>query len=285
MPLASAGTPTYSSGDVVSLSVAADGSLQAHAAAVGIPVIATLQVDNVTHTDTSYVDIRDEGVPSPIANISIHPQAPDSAKIAAAYSFPKQLVVRAQDVQGDSVAGLHVEFRSSDPTIAFVDPLNGFVTGERAGNVLIIATATIYGASHVDTLPFAVGLPITYIVNVAPSKVPNSTPSTTFTPSEIHVGRGAVVSFAWVVDIRPVDITFDDPTHVAEDTVNFFGGHTGGGDIAPPDGCKSAVPFASLLNCIKGRAFPDAGVYAYHSTLTGAAGQVIVVDESASGNP
>jgi plastocyanin len=284
VPLADTATPTFTSGDAVRLSVGADGSLQALAPGTGIQVIATLQVNNVTHADTSYVDITDDPTPSPLASLSIHPVPPDSAKIAARSNIQKQLVARAQLTDLDSITGLQVDFRSTDPTIAAVDRFTGFVTGLRVGRVLIIATATAYGATRADTLPFAVGLPITYNVNVAPASVPNSTPPTTFTPSEIHVGVGATVIWVWALDMRPMDVAFDDSTRVAEDTVDYFGSRTGAGNIPPPDGCTASVPFATFFNCMKGRAFPEAGVYTYRSALTGAVGQVIVEAESAAGN-
>jgi plastocyanin len=193
--------------------------------------------------------------------------------------------VRAQSEDDDSIAGLRVNFSSSDPTIASVDRVTGLVIGQRTGRVFIVATATAFGATRSDTLPFTVGLPIYYDVLVALASLPNSSPPTTFAPSEIHVGVGATVQWQWAEDMRPVDVTFDDSTRVAEDTVDFFGSHTGPGNIAPPVDCRADVPLAFVFNCIKGRAFPQAGTFTYHSTLTGAAGQVIVVDESAAGNP
>jgi hypothetical protein len=290
--LAGLGTVTFTSSDLARLRVSPTGVLQALAAGNGIAVVATLQAGNLTHVDTAFVDITASPPPRPLVSLSIHPAPPDSAKLAAMVggltSF-KQLPVQALDTEGDPIPGLRIDFQSLDPTTATVDRQTGVVTGIRQGRVLIVATTTAYGVTRSDTLPFTVGLPVLYAIRVVPGADAGTTTVTEFTPSEVRVGVGATIVWSWTQDLSVTDVTFDDPTNVAEDTVGVgpvhFGAHTGEGNISPPENCTVAVPFSLFLNCLKARSFPMPGVYRFHSELTGATGQVTVVDEHVAQSP
>jgi plastocyanin len=279
-PLAGLGVPTFTSTDLARVRVSADGVVQAVAEGVGIAVIASLQAGNVTHVDTAFIDITSDPAPRPLASLSIHPVPPDSAKVAADPNDSKQLPVYALSTENDTLEGLRVDFRSSDPTIATVESQTGIVHGQRPGQVSIVASATAYGATRADTLSFTVGLPIWYWIAVDPAPIRGSSPATTFTPSEITVGTGATVLWQWRADIPATDVTFDDPTNVAESPGlgPLHIGASGSGNIPAPD-CRSANPAGMLFNCTKARTFPVPGVYRFRSTLTGATGQVTVVDE------
>jgi plastocyanin len=205
---------------------------------------------------------------------------PDSAKVGAGV-FTRQLLARAVDVNGDSMPALLVDFQSSDPSTATVDRRTGVVVGARSGKVLIVARASAYGNTRADTLPFTIGLPISATIVVDRASMAGTTP-TTFTPSAVTVGTGATVLWAWRQDIPATDVTFDDSTHVAADTVGIgplHVGSSGPGNIPSPIGCTVADPSSVFFKCINSRTFPVSGIYTYHSVLTGAAGRVIVVDE------
>jgi plastocyanin len=284
--LAGLGSVTFTSSDLARLRVSADGVVQALAVGTGALVVATLQAGNVTHADTVFIDITPNPTPRPLGSLSIHPVPPDSAKVAAVSG--KQLTVQALDVDDNPMAGLLVEFRSSDPTTATVDRQTGFVAGKRPGHVLIVASSTVYGNTRADTLPFTIGEQVSYWVHVDRAHSVGATPATGFTPSEVTVGSGATIMWQWTPDLPATDVTFEDPTNVAESAGlgPLHLGASGPGNIPAPDGCTSAVdPFSAFRNCLKARTFPVPGVYRYHSTLTGAAGEITVVDEHAPPGP
>ncbi|MBX6330254.1 MAG: Ig-like domain-containing protein [Gemmatimonadaceae bacterium] len=275
------GPVTYTSTDLARVRVSADGVVQALADGTGVLVIASLQAGGVTHADTAVVDITSNPNPRPIASLSIHPVSPDSAKVAAQSAAGKQLTVRAFDVGSAPLSAL-VDFRSSDPAIATVDRNTGIVQGKRPGHVTIVASSTVYGATRADTLPFTIGEPVMYWIQVDRPAVAGAATATTFSPSKVTIGTGGTVMWTWRPDIPATDVTFDDPTNVAADTVGIFGplhlGVSGPGNIPAVTTCTSDNPFG----CFRSRTFPVPGVYTFHSTLTGASGQVTVVDERAS---
>jgi hypothetical protein len=288
-PLSGRGSVTFTSSDVARLRVSPMGVLQALAPGSGIVVVATLQVGNLTHVDTAFVDITTSVPAHPLARLSIHPMPPDSAKLGVfELATPhKQLPLQLLDTLGDSIPGLRVDFQSLDPTTASVDRQTGVVTGIRPGRVLLVATTTAYGVTRGDTLPFTIGLPVFYAIRVDAGSVVGAPTLTGFRPSEVRVGMGATIIWSWAFDLPATDITFDDPTNVAQDTVGYFhfGANTGSGNIQPPDSCSASVPYAQVLNCLRARAFPVPGVYRFHSKSTGATGQVTVVDEHAAPAP
>lgn len=279
------GPVTYTSTDLEHARVSEDGVVQALAEGTNIAVVATLQAGNATHVDTAWVSVTSAADPRPLDSLSIHPVPPDSAKTAVGFGGDKQLTVTALDVDRNAMAGLLVDFRSSDPTIATVDRQSGVVTGKRPGQVTIVASATAYGATRADTLPFTIGLPIFYNVLVERATAPGAATTTIFSPGSVTVGTGATIMWIWQPDIPSTDLTFDDPTNVAaSDGVGpLHFGASGAGDIPAPTECTTTVnPFTALFACHNARTFPVPGVYPYRSTLTGATGRITVVDESAA---
>jgi plastocyanin len=280
------GAAIFTSTDLQRVRVDANGVVHALAVGSAIQVIATLRAGNMTHTDTATIDVTDDPAPHPIASLSIHPAPPDSAKLAMG-SFPKFLAARMLDADGQPIDGVAVDYRSSDPTIASVDRELGFVTGNRPGRVTIVASATAYGATRADTLAFTIGLPVRAIVGVADSLL-FSTRSVLFAPSEVRVGPGAAVVWIWAADIPGTDVTFDDPSNVAERTDGGLGSgaHTGAGNIPAQANCSASTDFLTRIReCFKARVFPVPGVYPYRSTLTGATGRIVVVDERDAAAP
>ncbi|HEX6534033.1 MAG TPA: hypothetical protein VF041_05520 [Gemmatimonadaceae bacterium] len=280
------GPVTYTSTDLAHARVSADGVVQALAEGANIAIIATLQGGNATHSDTTWLTVTADSAPRPLDSLSIHPVPPDSAKVAMGYAGDvRPLTVYAFDADHDPMAGLLVDFRSSDPTTATIDRQTGIIVGQRPGRVSIVATATAYGVTRADTLPFTIGLPIIYFASVTRAADAGAATTTTFTPSDITVGTGATILWSWQQDIPATDVTFDDATNVAAS--DGFGplhyGASGPGDIPAPTNCVStANPFMQLFACRNARTFPVPGVYPYRSTLTGATGRITVVDEHAA---
>ena len=285
VPLKVSGTLTYQSTDLAHLQLAENGLLQAISPAAGVQVVATLSMGGVTHADTAVVNITTDSAPPVLTTFSIHPVPPDSAiwDANALNAFPglagpKVLTLRALDDVGNSVPGLAVDFRSSDSTIATIDPQAGVLTGMRPGQVLVVASATAYGVSKSDTLPFTITMPLVNVVVVAP---PNGAilPSTfIFSPNEVTIVAGGTV--LWVNGSpHEVDVAFDDSTQVAVDSLictRFQLWTCGAGNI-PLFGGDSTSFFADLQS----RAFPTPGAYTFHSNVLGATAKIIVTPHPA----
>jgi hypothetical protein len=203
---------------------------------------------------------------------------PDSAKFGA--SAEKLIVPIVTDVDGAAVGEVLVDFGALDSVVARIDRASGLATSHYSlGPARFVATATAYGTRLTDTTTYWIGLPIYTAMEIHPGRVLGATTATAFSSTSVRVAAGATVLWVWMTDI-PTDITFDDPTHVEEDPVGFhgLGAFTGSGNV-PPTACDPANP----LECIKTRRFPVPGVYRYRSTLTGAAGQIVVeTDEPAT---
>jgi hypothetical protein len=270
----------FASGDLARVQVSVDGLVQAVSVGSSIPVVVTLRANNVTHTDTAYITVTGDSPPPVLDTFSIHPEAPDSAKVAM-NSPGKMLSLRATDSAGNPISDLAVDFQSSDTSIAIVDRALGLVTGIRPGRVTIVASATAYGVTRTDTLPFTIGLPLSAFVFVEPGTLAYSTTSTAFAASGVTIAKGGTVLWHWYFGIPSTDVTFDDPTNVAQST-GGFGADGAAGNIPAPIDCRIVDGAYHFMDCNHARTFPVAGTYTYHSTATGATGRVVVVDEHAS---
>ena len=107
-------------------------------------------------------------------------------------------------------------------------------------------------------------------------------------PAELAPGPGSRASANGFGGVgEPIDLVFDDSAAVAApDTTAgalncaFFGFPTtggGSGNIAAFGDTTTTVQTADMC---RARTFPQPGVYPYHSTLTGAAGTIVVTDGS-----
>jgi len=267
---------TYQSTDLAHVGVSSDGVLQAVAPASQIQVVATLSLGNVTHVDTAVVNVTTDSSPPVLTSFSIHPVPPDSAIWDANALTPffnvlggKVLSAQLLDAAGNAIPGLAVDFRSSDPTIATIDPVSGTLTGMRPGRITIMASATAYGVTKADSVPFTITMPIINDMVVTQMDVG----PVSFVANEVTIRQGGTILFADFTR-QPVDIVFDDSTHVAQDSL-ICG--CGAGNI-PPFGADSTNFFADLTT----RSFPTPGTYAFHSTLVpGLSGKIIVTDPPA----
>jgi plastocyanin len=140
---------------------------------------------------------------------------------------------------------------------------------------MIYATATAYGVTHADTLPFTVTMPLAGNVTIgASATTAGSSAVLSFTPSEILVSPGGTIRW-YDATGQQVDVIFDDPANVAEKgfVVTCGDGDPGGAGDVPLFGDASR-DVTHAENC-RSRLFPVAGTYGYH-TASGATGRVIV---------
>ncbi|MBX6331937.1 MAG: hypothetical protein IRY91_08820 [Gemmatimonadaceae bacterium] len=279
-PIAGLPAPTFRSTDLGHVQVTPDGVVRAIAAGSAIQVVASLTADGLTHADTATIKVTTLAAPPRLASLSIQPPPGDSAKWAMGgspiFGLTKNLTVVARDTNGTPISGLITDFRSSDPTIGTVTPL-GAVTGVRPGRFTIYATTTAYGVTKSDSLPFTIGWPVFYQFFVCN---PVTQPTCEPLPTNITIARGGIV--LWIDatlgadgNLAPLDLVFDDPTHVDLDPFLCF---CGSGNVT-----TFGTDSVTFTDVFRSRLFNTPGTFPYHSTLQPAIhSQVIVVDESAT---
>jgi hypothetical protein len=280
-PLSDLPAPVFASLDLDRAAVSADGLVHVLKSGSRIPIMATLAVGNLRHADTVLINVTDVAPPPVLAALSIHPLAGDSAKSALAIST----TLEARAIAGDSTAifGLVVYYSSLDRTIATIDRTTGAVQALRVGHVMMIATATAYGVTKADTLPFTIGYPVLQYLSITAQHNANGQTVGAFPPNSIIMGPGGAVWFSNQTTIA-TDVTFDDPTNVLQVDAYcvppfsiLFPLLCGSGNIEAfaldPEG-----PIAS--NGFRARRFPVPGTYPFHSTINGTSGTIVVVDES-----
>jgi plastocyanin len=265
----------FHSTDPERLQVDADGLVRALETGIGPGIIASLSIDGVTHTDTAFVRVTGDSAPPVLDTFSIHPGPADStiwhanALSSSDFFGPKRIAVTARDTNGVDIPNIAVEFRSADTTIATIDQ-SGYLRGVRPGTVAIMASTSAFGVSMADTVVYTITNPTAQIVHIDPASPATSgqdAASPPFAPSEVTIAAGGHV--LWLNSTgRDVDVVFDDPANVTEDSTMCF---CGSGNMEA-FGDTTGVGFDGL----RSRRFRVAGTYHYHSTITGATGTVTV---------
>jgi hypothetical protein len=273
--------PTYTSGNSEVLTVSATGLITARAPSFGVPVVARLTADGITHVDTAFVVAQSEPVPT-VASFSIHPLPGDSAKysVTGALLDPsRSLMPIALDDSGNLLF-LPVRFRSLDPTVSGVEPHTGLLLPVRPGRVTFIATTTAYGRLMADTLPYIIGEVLQ--AGVLIERV-TGTKTTRFGNPEVTIGSGGVITWQNITGIS-TDVTFDDPA-AAEAVPDHFDCPNGmpcdAGNIPPFATSEAELetdPFARVKGA-RVRRFSVPGRYTYRSTRFSTTGTIIVLDE------
>jgi hypothetical protein len=162
--------------------------------------------------------------------------------------------------------------------MATIDRTTGLLQPLRPGHLLVIATATAYGVAKTDTLPFTIGYPVALALTITAQKTASGQIVSGFTPQRLVLGPGGRVFMSNATDV-PTDITFDDPTNVAQvdeycqpPYTTILPGLCGSGNVD----AFSKGPGGPGL---RARRFPVPGTYTYHSTIFGTTGTIVVVDE------
>jgi hypothetical protein len=237
--------------------------------------VATLAVGNLRHSDTVFINATSTAAPPVLSALSIQPVPGDSAKVATGTT--KLIEPRALAADSTPIAGLAVFYESLDPTTATVDRSTGFFRALRPGHVAVVATATAYGVTKSDTLPMRIGYPVNGIrILVIWRRSATGQEVARFEPADITVGPGATILFINTTT-SPTDITFDDPSNVAEvpEYCAFAPPLCGAGNIDP---WVRDPADQSGLSAYRIRRFPVLGTYAFRSTLSGASGKIVVAD-------
>lgn len=302
-PLSGLGRPHYTTSDSA-LAVDSTGNVTARFTTGSRKafVVASLTdvAQRVTLVDTCFIRVTATAPTAPLATFSIHTA---SGKVAASpLGTSDTMTVSETDSIGSPIATPFVYFRSSDSSIARIDPFTGVVSTVRTGVVTLSATTWSYGVAKSDSLQFTVGIPnqaTVTVLTVYPTG--STTPVLTFWPQTVIVRAGSVVTWSNASFTDSADVVFDDPTHVdsaAYPNVRLQFG-SGEGNIAPwmndllgsnpitaqictkfggrPPGstCTLALrlfPFAKQ----RLRTFPVAGTYHYRSQKWGTDGTIIV---------
>lgn len=305
-PMTAFGTPTYKVSDT-SITVNAKGLVTAKTQTSNSYVVVSLRdtAQNVTRVDTAFITVTNETAPPTLASFSLHPAPGDSAKFAIndnRVATTKPLFITATGTHGEDLSNtIHVRFRSSDTSIATVNPNLGFVKGFQMGNAVITATTTWYGVTKSSSLTLQIGNPVYFLFT--PSLIPSATNQRVYdyhyAPTDFTIGVGAIIEFQQIVMRQTqgmkLDFIFDDPT--AAQPVPYpdsiLGIPTGSGNVhlqnptlAPGDTNEFNLVLACypslmtgppyLNTCNTTRYFPKPGRFTWHSDLWGAHGTITV---------
>ena len=274
-PILDLGKPTYTSLDLDRAFVDSAGLV--HAVGVGdqVQIVASLEENNILHADTLVLNITEEAAPPALATFTIHPDVGDSAKVAAASSVT--IIPRTAAADGTPISDVPVYFTSSDPEVATIDRTTGFLAPNRPGQVTVYATTNVYGVTKSDTVPYTIGHPITIALEIVSQVNASGETVNVFSPNTVELGPGAIVLFGNVTTL-PTDVTFDDPTNVAEDQRDcpFLETLCGTGNI---DAWVKDPSDESGITGLRARSFPVPGTYTFHSTIFGSTGTIVIADE------
>jgi len=289
-PISGLPAPTFRSNDTTRVWVTEDGKLEARQAGSRIQIIAEiLTEDNIRRADTAYVTVTTDPSPPKLATFSIQPESPAAAvwPLVANSSFlgatilrqagidyTAVLPLRILDENGDPIVGLQIELESLDPEVIGVNNIAGSITGPFSpGEARIVARTMAYGVEKADTATYKATLAAYHVVL---HQLDLFTNKVTFGPTDVIIRQNGYVFWANFVAGTPMDITFDDPTNVADmpEVCAAWGGSLcGSGNIPAFESDMFSI------GTLVGRRFPVPGTYEYKSELTGYRGRIIVVAE------
>lgn len=280
---------TTTNSDVVSID--ANGLLTAKAATAGVMIVASLTAQGVTHTDTAMVMVSEDPGANRLGTFSIQPVDGDSAKFALGGTYTeafRNLTPTLLDTDGNPLEGVPVKYESLDPTVGFIDPFSGTITGIRPGYFTIVATTIVYGETFTDSLRYRIGYPAV----VKPKMFGKRYAYVTYTvgtilPAVMKVGTGAVMELEYSMgsDGYKADIAFEDPS-IAEavpeqySCVNYELACDEAGDIEPYGPPNPLVDYNDYDKYrLRARRLTQPGTYQLTSSW-GTTATIIVVDES-----
>ncbi len=274
LPIAGLPAPTFTSLDLQNVQVSATGLVHVIGTGTQFTVVASLSIGNDTHADTAIFNVTDTTTPPVLSRFTIHPPPGDSAKTAS--NFPTLIPSAGIDAAGDTIQNLATYYSTADSSVATIDR-TGVLSPVRPGHVTVYATATAYGITKADTLPYTIGYSLFAVIQIAAE--PNAAGKIVgiFTPSTVSLGPGATVVFQ-NQSAPSTDVTFDDPTHVMQDDA-ACAQHVwwcGSGNIAAFANDPSDTSDTKQLRI---RSIPAPGTYKFHSTISGASGSVVVMKQ------
>lgn len=292
------GPISFRSLDSSRVRVTPDGVLHAVRTGSNVTIQVSLSAGGVTHLSDVSVTVTNVSSPPVLAHIDVFPTTPDSNPVpiggdgtflsitasgdASAFAV-SLLAMSLTDTAGNPISNINVAGISSDSSVlqAFPQGTLLFLGGIRPGRADVILTATAYGVTVADTIPFMVTMPIFDVVKIAqrPTGLSGAM-QPTFVSPDIVISPGGTVVWANVSG-EPVDIVFDDPTNVVDhgaiSCANAGVTDVGGTGSIDAFGVPQDTSAATLdpENC-RSRGFPVPGTYTYHSTHTAATGRIVV---------
>jgi hypothetical protein len=163
-----------------------------------------------------------------------------------------------------------VDYRSTDPLVAYIDRATGQVTASEIGHTFLTASTWAYGVVMRDSIPFTIGHRIFYNITIGLSDQSGDTTAIFRAPAKVTLGVGAVVTFLCapsttpVVCAQPIDVTFDHQTAIdtASAHLGIFTLPTSGSGNIPAFGGDP-----NITQDARARRFRAPGTYRFYSTL------------------
>jgi hypothetical protein len=263
----------------------------------GIKIIARVTYNNVTLTDTATVVVTNQPSPPRLVDTIvlevIHrelrtPRLPIWSINDGSSLFNPTIVstIRGSD---STVITAPISYTSSDPSVVTFSHLGvGEIIPRSEGTATITATTTWYGKTHHTTLDITVIGAVSGSFEIE-ERIPrgSDTAVTVITPRTIVVEPDAIITWS-NRSARPIDIIFDDPTHVREVPSEQIPSYLAFLCLVLGQGCHlgktgGTISLAALVSTPGGdptasidmRYFPVSGTYRFQTT-SGATGTIIV---------
>jgi len=272
------------------LAVSATGLVTAQATTAGsyATVILYDTISHRTHRDSVLIAVTARVNPPHIKTFSFGP-LPGDAIIS--YPESKSFPVVVIDADGNPITpesdSLVVEYVSSEPNVASVDPQGNVTAHVPDREVVITARTTFYGVTKSSTMRLAVGYPISVDVQVCPrGGYPGSGMCTglvvdrVFSPDTAWISNGGTIRFfALDANSRDYSVGGSPDDVIFEDLTGIVPAHHIDVMQVPAYGLgfeHAADCYNGKAHCFETRTFTNPGIYRYHSSLSGASGVIVV---------
>lgn len=256
--------------DIRRLNVDSSGLLRALGVGNHLKIVGKMTIGNVTHFDTTVVNVVADVPTEAFARLSIQPIPPDSAKWSSNIQGGKALVPQFIDrnhlplkaTTGAYISGLVVKYWTADNSrISITDPYVGWLDVGRSGSATIYAETFAFGVASRDSVLYTIGWPSDRIVWLREKRG-----ITWLDPVEVTVRVGGFVFwFTPQTNNNTVTIIFDDSTKVLPGYIGEDGGNI-----------ESILP-GTLFTV--SRQFVEPGIYTYRDKAGHFIGRVIVRDD------
>jgi hypothetical protein len=265
--------------DTANLRIDSDGNLQALGTGTNMRVIAAIQINGVTRSDTAYVRVTATPPASPVKSISIQPPFDE------AYQIPMgefdMIFPTIQTEAGGTLSGLQVGYRSADSSIVSISnegATDALMTPNDRGETWVYGETYAYGVHVIDSarvrvLPYL--LRVIDIVMTAPNRI-------SVFPDSVTVITGGSVFWRdyeerWHTNPAPA-IIFSDPSKASRSFIaEFLGIQPAGDEGNIPSRPSVRPPFQNRYFGV--RDFMEPGVYTYKVGPDSVRGVIVVQDE------
>lgn len=270
------GVVTWQVLDTAKLRIDSTGNLVALGTGSSMRVIATLQIEGVTHTDTALVKVTATAPTSPLQSLSIDPPG---GEYTFAQGESQSIRPVANSELNGRITNLQIAYLSLDSTLATVKSsgtTNAIIQGRNTGKVTIVANTYAYGVYANDSVTCNVTIYKLRMFDIVLKD------RIMVYPDSIVIGAGGTVMLRdrdgrWGKSPAP-SVIFEQPEKALRSLMAEMA-------LVQPVGEEGNIPSRILqpipfsYSYLGIREFHEAGVYTFRVGADSTKGKIVVVDE------